>query len=116
VYIMGNLLSQNTTKQSGGASGYMGLFYASGPAGGSREISHATLRGINNAPMFNPLSATATIPTLPSTGIIPNGAYLASMPMTGGAVAATQQKPVKVQAKAKAKPIHRNCKCKSCTC
>ncbi len=80
---MGNNPSTSQSKQSGGSSSYVGLFYASGPVGGPGAISRATLSGINNAPMFNPLSATATIPTLPSTGIIPNGAYLAGN-MTGG--------------------------------
>jgi hypothetical protein len=86
---MGNLLSQNKPTQTGGASSYMGLFYASGPVGGPGAISRATLSGIDNAPMFNPLSASATIPTLPSTGIVPNGAYLSNM--TGGG---SKKKPV----------------------
>jgi hypothetical protein len=72
---MGNV----TQKQKGGdASGYSGLFYSRGVVGGPAAISRVTLGGINNAPMFNPFSPAAQIPTLPSVGIVPNGAYLAS--------------------------------------
>lgn len=69
--------------QVGGFSDYMNSFYASGAVGGPGAISRFTLKGINNAPMFNPLSATAVIPTLPSTGIVPSESYLAHM--KGGA-------------------------------
>jgi hypothetical protein len=69
--------------QVGGFSDYMSSFYASGAVGGPGAISRFTLSGINNAPMFNPLSTTAVIPTLPSTGIVPSEAYLANM--QGGA-------------------------------
>jgi hypothetical protein len=76
--------------QVGGFSDYMSSFYASGAVGGPGAISRFTLSGINNAPMFNPLSSTAVIPTLPSTGIVPSEAYLANMKggsahMKGGA-------------------------------
>ncbi len=69
--------------QVGGFSDYMSSFYSSGAVGGPATISRVTLNGINNAPMFNPLSSTAVIPTLPSTGIVPSEVYLANM--TGGA-------------------------------
>ena len=59
----------------------MNSFYARTAIGGPAAISRSTLQGINNAPMFKPMSPTAQIPTLPSTGIVPNGRVLA---MTGG--------------------------------
>ncbi len=68
--------------QVGGVSDYMSSFYSSGAVGGPGSISRVTLSGINRAPMFNPLSSTAVIPTLPSTGIVPSEVYLANM--TGG--------------------------------
>jgi hypothetical protein len=64
-------------KQRGGSSDFMHSFYSSTAVGGPAAISQATLAGIGNSPMFNPLSATATIPG-PSTGITPTGLYLAS--------------------------------------
>jgi hypothetical protein len=69
--------------QLGGSSDYMSTFYAAGAIGGPAAVSRATLQGIDNAPMFNPLSAKAVIPTLPATGIVPSGLYFSSM--TGGA-------------------------------
>jgi hypothetical protein len=69
--------------QVGGFSDYMSSFYSSGAVGGPGAISRFTLSGINNAPMFNPLSSTAVVPTLPSTGIVPSEIYLANM--KGGA-------------------------------
>ncbi len=77
----------STSKQTGGVSSYIGLFYSRGAVGGPAAISKVTLSGLNNSPMFNPLSSTAVIPTLPSTGIVPNGAYLAGM--AGGAASGT---------------------------
>jgi hypothetical protein len=70
------------SKQLGGSSDYISTFYAAGAVGGPAAVSRATLRGIDNAPMFNPLSAKAVIPTLPATGIVPSGLYFSSM--TGG--------------------------------
>ena len=71
---------QWVVEQFGGSSDYMGLFYAN-TAVGPAAISQATLQGINNAPMFNPLSTNATVPGN-STGIVPTGTYLATH--TGG--------------------------------
>jgi hypothetical protein len=76
--------------QTGGVSSYMGLFYSRGAVGGPAAISKFTLGGLNNSPMFNPLSSAAVIPTLPSTGIVPNGAYLAGM--SGGSAGAPSEK------------------------
>lgn len=59
-----------------GGSDFMHSFYSSTAMGGPAAISAATLQGIGNSPMFNPLSATATIPGI-STGIIPSGIFLA---------------------------------------
>ena len=73
--------------QVGGFSDFMSSFYASGAVGGPGAISRVTLSGINNAPMFNPLSSTAVVPTLPSTGIVPSEIYLANM--KGGAAKST---------------------------
>jgi hypothetical protein len=78
---MGNTSSH--TQKGGDSSAYSSVFYAQGAVGGPAAISRATLSGINNAPMFNPFNQNASIPTLPSTGIVPNGAYL--MSMKGGA-------------------------------
>jgi hypothetical protein len=69
--------------QEGGSSDYMHSFYSSTALGGAAAISQATLAGINQAPMFNPLSGTAAIPGT-STGIIPSGLYLASTQSGGG--------------------------------
>lgn len=63
--------------QKGGASDFMHSFYSATAAGGPAAISKATLQGLANAPMFNPLSAGATIPGN-STGIVPSALYLAS--------------------------------------
>ena len=78
-----NGVRQTGGTQVGGLSDYMSSFYASGAMGGPGAISRFTLSGINNAPMFKPLSSTAVIPTLPSTGIVPSEVYLANM--KGGA-------------------------------
>ena len=72
---------RNTKKQHGGSSDFMGLFYANTAVGGPAAISQATLQGINNAPMFNPLSTNSAVPGN-STGIVPTGTYLATH--TGG--------------------------------
>ena len=64
--------------QIGGGSDFMHSFYSRGVSGGPGAITRATLDNINNAPMFNPLQETAVIPTLPSTGIVPSEAYLAT--------------------------------------
>lgn len=71
-------------KQKGGSSAFMNSFYSNTAVGGPAAISKATLAGINDAPMFNPLSHSATVPGN-STGIIPSGLYLA-VSQTGGAV------------------------------
>ena len=72
---------KNGGKQRGGSSDFMGLFYANTAVGGPAAISQATLQGINNAPMFNPLSTNSAVPGN-STGIVPTGTYLATH--TGG--------------------------------
>lgn len=64
-----------------GGSDWMHSFHSSTAVGGPAAISAATLQGIGNAPMFNPLNASATVPGN-STGIVPSGLYLASQ--TGG--------------------------------
>ena len=74
--------------QKGGSSDFMHSFYSSTAVGGPAAISAATLKGIGNAPMFNPLSATATVPGS-STGIVPTGLYLASQ--AGGAAGASTE-------------------------
>jgi hypothetical protein len=67
---------KSRTQRGGAASDWVGSFYANTAIGGPAAISRATLEGIADAPMFNPLSSTATFPTN-STGIIPTGTYLA---------------------------------------
>ena len=75
-------MSKKCIQQKGG-SAYMQNFYANTALGGPAAISHATLQGINNAPMFNPLSSTAVVPGN-STGIVPSGLYLAGLtPLSG---------------------------------
>jgi hypothetical protein len=69
--------------QAGGASDFMSSFYAQGAVGGPGAISRTTAANINNAPMFNSLSASAVIPTLPSTGIVPSEVYLADAQIGG---------------------------------
>lgn len=69
-------------RQRGGDSQYLGSFYASTVQGGPAAISAATLAGINDAPMFHPLSTTATIPGV-SSGIVPSGLYLAGLGSAG---------------------------------
>lgn len=80
-------MSNNQT----GGSDFMHSFYAVAAEGGPAAISSATLAGLANAPMFNPLSAAATIPGN-STGIVPSALYLASQlgggQMTEGEVTA----------------------------
>lgn len=66
-------------KQSQKGGNWMQSFHAQTAVGGPAAISHATLQHINSAPMFNPLTPNTTIPTGPSTGIIPNGMYFAQM-------------------------------------
>lgn len=73
--------NQRQRKGQRGGSDFMHSFYSKAAVGGPAAISKATLAGIKNAPMFNPLSASATIPGN-STGIVPSGLYLASQ--TGG--------------------------------
>lgn len=65
-------------RQQRGGSAYMQNFYANTVVGGPAAISQATLQGINNAPMFNPLSTTATVPGN-STGIVPSGLFLSGL-------------------------------------
>ena len=80
-------------KQRGGAaSDWVGSFYANTAVGGPAAISRATLEGIADAPMFNPLSGTATFPTN-STGIIPTGTYLAFASPTVAQVGGARRKP-----------------------
>lgn len=74
-------------QRGGAASDWVGSFYANTAVGGPAAISRATLEGITDAPMFNPLSSTATFPTN-STGIIPTGTYLAFS--SGGVPSAAQ--------------------------
>jgi hypothetical protein len=63
-----------------GGSAFMQNFYASTVVGGPAAISHVLLQGINQAPMFQPLSTTAVVPgTVASSGIVPSGLYLAGM-------------------------------------
>jgi len=66
-------------KIGGFGSQYMGDFYAQTAVGGPRAISYATLKYIDNSPMFNPLATDTVFPTT-STGIIPTGIYLANAP------------------------------------
>jgi len=80
----------NQKKQKGGSSDFMHSFYSTTAIGGPAAISQATLQGINSAPMFNPLSMTATIPGN-STGIVPTGLYLAGV-QTGGMCGIKHQK------------------------
>ena len=69
--------------QKAGSSDFMHSFHANTVIGGPAAISQATLAGINQAPMFNPLSHTATIPG--PTGIVPSGIYLATSQFGGNA-------------------------------
>jgi len=80
----------NAYKQKGGSSDFMHSFYSNTAVGGPAAISQATLAGINNAPMFNPLSSSATVPGV-STGIVPTGLYLASAQSGGGYGCSGQQ-------------------------
>ena len=104
--------------QQGGSSDYASTFYAAGAVGGPAAVSRATLSGIDNAPMFNPLSAKAVIPTLPATGIVPSGLYFSSATgsatfQAGGAVA---PKPLKLKLKTPSRPCKwRNLSCTNCT-
>lgn len=66
-------------QQKGGVSDWMHSFYSQGVVGGPAALSRAMLQNIDQAPMFNPLSDNTVLPTGPSTGIIPNGLYLAGM-------------------------------------
>ena len=69
--------------QTGGASSaFISSFYSNTVVGGPAEISRITLQGIDNAPMFHPLDYNAVVPTLPSTGIIPEGIVLSNQPST----------------------------------
>lgn len=63
----------------GRGSQYVGDFYAQTAVGGPRAISYATLKYIDNSPMFNPLADNTVMPTTTS-GIIPTGLYLANVP------------------------------------
>ena len=75
--------SRSRVNQSGGssASAWMPSFYAT--ALQTPSLSAATLAGINNAPVFNPMSSTAVFPT-PTSGIIPTGMAYGFSPMVGG--------------------------------
>jgi hypothetical protein len=67
---------KRTSRQRGGAStDYSALFYSQSmdPA----SLSRYTLQRINDAPVFNPLSANTRIPT-PSLGPVATASYLAS--------------------------------------
>jgi hypothetical protein len=76
--------------QKGGSSDFMHAFYSATALGGPAAISAATLQGINAAPMFNPLSALAVIPTM-STGIVPTAMYLAQLGGSQGSEVDTVQ-------------------------
>jgi hypothetical protein len=65
------------TQKGGAGSSFSGSFYAQTALGGPAEISRVTSDTINQAPMFHPLELSSTIPTLPSTGIVPVGIVLA---------------------------------------
>ena len=70
------MCTYQANQKAGGASDYSPSFYALGadPA----ELSRFTLSNIDNAPMFNPLSDRAVIPT-GTSGIIPTGSYYESI-------------------------------------
>jgi hypothetical protein len=67
-----------TASQIGGGSDWAGSFYARTVEGGPAKLTEVTLSHITEAPMFNPLSDTAVIPT-EATGIVPTGLYLAEL-------------------------------------
>ena len=85
------------TQRGGASSDFIGLNYAltaAGPNGGNNaSISAATLANIGSAPMFNPFSSSAVIPTSPSLGIVPNGLALAGMAPTMSGGGRRQQRP-----------------------
>ena len=95
--------SRSQSMQGGSASDFLSSFYASSAVGGPAAISRATLSGLSNSPMFNPLSATSVIPT-GSLGIIPSGTYLASI---GGGKSKKQPKVADLRKKcvAMGKPV-----------
>lgn len=70
-----SLLPSSPKEQRGGGSSFNAQFHASTVKGGVHEISRVTAANIANAPMFNPFSKEAVIPTV-STGIVPTGIYL----------------------------------------
>jgi hypothetical protein len=67
---------KKSREQTGGGSAFNTQFHASIVKGGNHEISRVTAANIDKAPMFNPFSKDAVIPTAPSTGIVPTGIYL----------------------------------------
>ena len=69
-------------QKGGGSSDWSHSFHANTAIGGPAAISHHTLQHINQAPMFNPLSDNAIIPTQ-ATGITPNCLYLAQSKVAG---------------------------------
>lgn len=69
---------KNRKQKGGAASDYGSLFYANTAVGGPAAITKATLQYIDKAPMFHPLSKNVVIPT-GTTGIIPDGLYLAQV-------------------------------------
>jgi len=75
--------NKSKRNQTGGssASGWMPSFYAT--ALQTPSLNASTLAGINNAPVFNPMSSTAVFPT-PTSGIIPTGMAYGFAPMIGG--------------------------------
>ena len=86
-----------------GGSDFMHSFYSSTVAGGPAAISKALLSGINQAPMFNPLSASAVVPGVVSTGIVPSGLYLASLAGGGQTAGGCPGDPIGKGAKSSSK-------------
>jgi hypothetical protein len=66
-------------QKGGAASDFVGSFYANTVLGGVPAISSATLSGLETSPMFNPLNMSANFPTMPSTGIVPEGIVMSKM-------------------------------------
>lgn len=71
--------NKSSKEMTGGSSDWLHSFHADTIFGGPRALSQATLKYIDQAPMFNPLQANTVIPTLPSVGIVPNAAYLGAL-------------------------------------
>ena len=65
----------------GGASDFASSFYSG--AYTQPSLNAVTLAGINNSPVFNPMSSSAVFAT-GTSGIIPNGMFYGFSPMSGG--------------------------------